>query len=193
MEAPYKKPKKIKILLLATMFLALGGVIAFYIGFQQDSEVPESIPESAEPDATLSIGKIRQTATREGKKEWSLEASSARYADKAGQMVLKDLTVTFFLNDKSEIILTADQGMLNTASNDIEVSGNVMLKNKEYKLLTESLSYAHDKRVLYSKAPATISGTSARLAADKLSFDLSTKKLTLEGGIETTLDYHFLR
>ncbi len=191
MTTEYKKPKKLKIFLLATIFIVLGGVIGIYIGFQQDSKVSESIPESVEPDATLSIGKIHQTATRKGKKEWSLEANSARYVDKTSQMVLKDLMVTFFLDDKSEITLAADKGILNTDSNDIEVSGNVVVKNKEYKLLTERLNYAHDKRVLYSTAPVTISGPSAHLAADTISFDLNTKKVTLEGSVETTLDNNF--
>lgn len=191
MATEYKKPKKLKIFLLATIFIVLGGVIGIYIGFQQDSKVSESIPESVEPDATLSIGKIHQTATRKGKKEWSLEANSARYVDKTSQMVLKDLMVTFFLDDKSEITLAADKGILNTDSNDIEVSGNVVVKNKEYKLLTERLNYAHDKRVLYSTAPVTISGPSAHLAADTISFDLNTKKVTLEGSVETTLDNNF--
>jgi LPS export ABC transporter protein LptC len=191
MATEYKKPKKIKIFLLATIFIALGGVIGIYIVFQQDSKVSESIPESVEPDATLSIGKIHQTATRKGKKEWSLEAGSAHYIAKTSQMVLKDLMVTFFLDDKSEITLTADKGILNNDSNDIEVSGNVVVKNKEYKLLTERLNYAHDKRVLYSTAPVTISGPSAHLAADTISFDLNTKKVTLEGRVETTLDNNF--
>ena len=191
MTTEYKKPKKLKIFLLATIFIVLGGVIGIYIGFQQDSKVSESIPESVEPDATLSIGKIHQTATRKGKKEWSLEASSGHYVDKTSQMILKDLMVTFFLDDKSEIILAADKGILNTDSNDIEVSGNVVVKNKEYKLLTERLNYAHDKRVLYSTAPVTISGPSAHLAADTISFDLNTKKVTLEGSVETTLDNNF--
>lgn len=193
MESPYKKPKKIKIFLLATMFITLGGVIAFYIVFQQDSKVPELIPESVEPDATLSIGKIHQTATRKGVKEWSLEASSAHYIDKIGQMVLKEPVVTFFLNDKSEVILEADEGMLYTDSNDIEVSGNVVVKNKEYTLLTESVIYAHNTRLLYSKTPVTISGTSTRLEADRISLDLNNKKLTLEGGVEATLDSPFAR
>jgi LPS export ABC transporter protein LptC len=191
MATEYKKPKKLKIFLLATILIVLGGVIGIYIGFQQDSKVSESIPESVEPDATLSIGKIHQTATRKGKKEWSLEANSAHYVDKTSQMVLKDLMVTFFLDDKSEITLAADKGILNTDSNDIEVSGNVVVKNKEYKLLTERLNYAHDKRVLYSTAPVTISGPSAHLAADTISFDLNTKKVTLEGSVETTLDNNF--
>ena len=191
MATEYKKPKKLKMFLLATIFVTLGGVIWIYIGFQQDSTVSEPMPESVEPDATLSIGKIHHTATRKGKKEWSLEAASANYIGETSQMVLEDLKVTFFLDDESEMTLTADKGNLNTDSNDIEVSGNVVVINREYKLLTEGLNYAHDKRLLYSTTPVTISGPEAHLAADKISFDFNTKKVTLEGSVETTLTNNF--
>jgi LPS export ABC transporter protein LptC len=191
MATDYKKPKKLKIFLLATIFITLGGVIWIYIVFQQDSTVSESIPQSVEPDATLSIGKIHHTATRKGKKEWSLEAGSANYIGKTSQMVLKDLTVRFFIEDTGEITLAADKGILNTDSNDIEVSGNVVVINKQYKLLTEKLNYANDKRVLYSTAPVTISGPAVHLTADTLSFDLNTQKVTLEGSVETKLDNNF--
>ena len=191
MATDYKKPKKLKIFLLATIFITLGGVIWIYIVFQQDSTVSEPIPQSVEPDATLSIGKIHHTATRKGKKEWSLEAGSANYIGKTSQMVLKDLTVRFFIEDTGEITLTADKGILNTDSNDIEVSGNVVVINKQYKLLTEKLNYANDKRVLYSTAPVTISGPAVHLTADTLSFDLNTQKVTLEGSVETKLDNNF--
>lgn len=191
MAADYKKPKKLKIFLLATIFITLGGVIWIYIVFQQDSTISEPIPQSAEPDATLSIGKIHHTATRKGKKEWSLEAGSANYIGKTSQMVLKDLMVRFFIDDETEITLAADKGILNTDSNDIEVSGNVVVINKQYKLLTEKLNYANDKRVLYSTAPVTISGPAVHLTADTISFDLNTQKVTLEGSVETKLDNNF--
>ena len=191
MATEYKKPKKIKIFLLATIFIGLGGIIGIYIGFRQDSKTSQAIPESVEPDATLSIGKIHQTATRKGKKEWSLEASSAHYIDKTNQMVLKDLKVIFFLKDNSQITLTAKRGILKTDSNDIEVSDHVVVKNEEYELLTDSLKYAHDRRLLYSSTPVTISGTSALLAADSISFDLNSKKLILQGSVETTIDKNF--
>ena len=103
-------------------------------------------------------------------------------------MLIKDVKVTFFLKDKSEIILKADQGTLDTDTSNIEVSGNVILKNNEYRMLTENLSYLHDQRLLYSKAPVRISGASAELAAESLSFDLDAKRLTLEGGVATTIN-----
>ncbi|MGD9174686.1 MAG: LPS export ABC transporter periplasmic protein LptC [Desulfobacterales bacterium] len=188
MTTVYKKPRKLKFILLATIVIALGTVIAIYIQFRSDVDVAEQVVESEEPDATLSVNKIQQTATRDGKKEWSLEASSGHYLDKTRQLLLKDVKVTFFLKDKSEIILKADQGTLNTDTSNIEVSGNVILKNNEYRMLTENLSYLHDQRVLYSKAPVRISSASAELAAESLSFDLDAKRLTLEGGVATTID-----
>ena len=188
MTTVYKKPRKLKLILLATIVIALGTVIAIYIQFRSDVYVAEQVVESEEPDATLSVNKIQQTATRDGKKEWSLEASSGHYLDKTRQLLLKDVKVTFFLKDKSEIILKADQGTLNTDTSNIEVSGNVILKNNEYRMLTENLSYLHDQRLLYSKAPVRISGASAELAAESLSFDLDAKRLTLEGRVATTID-----
>lgn len=191
METRYKKPVKIKILLLTIILITISGVIGIYIGFRQDSKQAEPIPESIEPDATLSIGKIQQTATRKGKKQWSLEANSAHYIDKTNQMVLKDLSVIFFLEDDSEVTLAADRGILKIDSNDITVSGNVVLNNQEYKLLTDKLNYVHDRRVMYSDAPVIITGASARLEADSASFDLNSKKITMDGSVEATIAKNF--
>ncbi len=191
MASVYKKPTLIKIILAATIVIILGTVIAIYIISQSDPYVMEPVAESAEPEATLSVNKIHQTATRDGKKEWSLEASSGHFIDKTRQLILKDVKVTFFLKDKSEILLLADQGILETDSSNIEVTGNVVLDNKEYKLLTEKLSYDHNQRLLYSKTPVTISGASAKLAAESLRFDIDTKKLTLEGRVATQIDKDF--
>jgi LPS export ABC transporter protein LptC len=80
---------------------------------------------------------------------------------------------------------------LKTESNDIAVSGNVVLNNKEYKLLTEKLNYAHERRVLYSSAPVIITGTSSQLAADSISFDLNSNKITMEGSVEATIAKNF--
>ncbi len=191
MASVYKKPTLIKIILAATIVIILGTVIAIYIISQSDPYVMEPVAESAEPEAALSVNKIHQTATRDGKKEWSLEASSGHFIDKTRQLILKDVKVTFFLKDKSEILLLADQGILETDSSNIEVTGNVVLDNKEYKLLTEKLSYDHNQRLLYSKTPVTISGASAKLAAESLRFDIDTKKLTLEGRVATQIDEDF--
>ena len=134
--------------------------------------------------ANISISKVYQTATRDGIKEWSLEAKSAYYIDATKQANFQGVIITFFLKDKGKVCLTADQGILKTDSNDIEVTGNVVVRNETYSLRTKKLNYEHTKRILFSKVPVEIVGDSLNLASDSMSFDLNTNRIFLEGRVE---------
>jgi len=114
------KTKKLSIILLIVILLALGTVVAVFIGYRTVSNAPEMLISSIQDGANLSLGKIKQTATRDGKKEWSLEAASAQYMENDKKAVLKDLFITYFLEDDRKVYLNADQGILNTDTNDIE-------------------------------------------------------------------------
>jgi len=184
---PSKTSKTIKLILLSIILITVGIVIVVYVGYRRISNTPELILSTIEEGANMSIGKIRQTVTRDGKREWSLEADSAHYIEKQKQMILKDLSVTFFLDDNSEVYLSAQKGIVNRDSNDIEVSGNVVIKKDNYRLTTEQLNYDHKQRIIFSKVPVTISGNSTNILADSAIFDLNTKKIRLEGNIEGTL------
>jgi len=184
---PSKTSKTIKLILLSIILITVGIVIVVYVGYRRISNTPELILSTIEEGANMSIGKIRQTVTRDGKREWSLEADSAHYIEKQKQVILKDLSVTFFLDDNSEVYLSAQKGIVNRDSNDIEVSGNVVIKKDNYRLTTEQLNYDHKQRIIFSKVPVTISGNSTNILADSAIFDLNTKKIRLEGNIEGTL------
>ena len=143
--AQYLKSRKLKLVLLSIILIAAGIVIVVYLGYQRLSDAPELLLSTIQDGADMSIGKIHQTATRDGKREWSLEAASAHYMEDKKQVILNELSVIFYLNDGSEAYLAADRGVLNTASNDIVVSGNVIIKKDTYRLTTEKLNYKNKK------------------------------------------------
>lgn len=182
--AYYKKSKSVKIILLAVVSLIVGVIIFAYMGYRRIVSAPELIISTIQEGADMSIGRIHQTSTRDGKKEWSLEANSAQYSQSKKQVILENLAVTFFLEDNSEVYLTANHGLLNTASNDIEVSGNVVVKKDQYTLKTENLSYTNNRRLILAKSAVTISGDSHEISADTATFDLNTKEIILEGDVE---------
>ena len=184
--SPHKHPKRVKIFLIAVVLITISLVVAVYIGFRQITDTPEMILSTIKEGADMSIGKIHQTSTRDGKKEWSLEASSAHYTDAKHQVVLKDLSVTFFLEDNSEVYLTADNGKLNTKSNNIDVSGNVVITRDKYVLTTNKMKYKHKQRLILSRDPVVITGEAGKISADTALFDLDTNKITLEGKVEGT-------
>jgi LPS export ABC transporter protein LptC len=111
--------------------------------------------------------------------------------DQKNQAIFKDLSVTFYLEDDSEVYLTANQGILNTDSNDMEIYGNVVIRNNDYKLRCETLYYDHDKRIIFSKVPINVSGSSFDLVADSMSLNLSNNKALFVGKVKGTFSEHF--
>jgi len=185
------KIKKLSIILLVVILLAIGTVVTVFIGYRRVSNAPEMLLSSIKDGANLSLGKIRQTATRDGKKEWSLEAGSAHYIENENKAVLKDLFITYFLEDNREVYLNADQGILNTDTNDIEFSGNVVIRNEEYRLKTEQLSYKHKRRLIFTDDPVHISGDAADLTGDSLTYDLKVNKIVLSGNVTAAISSDF--
>ena len=171
--------------------MAIGTVVAIFIGYRQISSAPEMLVSSIKDGANLSLGKIRQTATRDGRTEWSLEAGSAHYIEDKNKAVLKDLSITYFLENNQKVYLNADSGILNTGTNDIEFSGNVIIRNKDYLMKTEQLYYKHKRRLIFSDVPVNISGEVAEISANSLTFELATNKIVLSGDVTTSLSRNF--
>mgnify|MGYP000140010194 CR=1 FL=1 len=181
----YHRFSKLKILILVAAVFVLAVLVAVYAGYRLLENAPEKLIASIAEDAKLSLGKIQQTATRDGKTEWRLDAASARYLEAENQVQLNDLIVTFYMESGQEVQLSASDGLLNTESNDIEVSGDVHIKNEDYTLNTATLHYRHDQRIIFSSAPVVIKRKiGGHLTADALKLDLNTNLLMLEGNVK---------
>ncbi len=181
-------PKKLKLILLSVILIALGATIAVFVSHRRVLDKEENIVSGIQSKANISIGKAHQTATRNGIKEWSLNAASVNYIVKKNQAIFRNVSVTFYLKDKTEVYLTANKGILNTDSNNMELFGNVVVKNAKYRLKTENLHYKHNKRVIFSKVPVIITGAAFDFAADSMSLNLNTNNTMLGGKVEGTID-----
>ena len=176
---------------MTVILLAVGMIVSVFIGYRKVSNAPELLLSSIKEGANLSLGKIRQTATRDGKKEWSLEADSANYMEAENKVDLKNLSVIYFLKDNREVYLEADRGILQTETNDIEFSGNVVIRNEEYRLKTEHLNYEHVRRLISSDTPVHISGGDSELSAASITYDLKANKVVLTGNVAATISRDF--
>jgi len=186
-----KKTKKLSIFLLTVILLAVGMIVSVFVGYRQVSNAPELLLSSIKEGANLSLGKIRQTATRDGKKEWSLEADSANYMEAENKVDLKNLSVIYFLKDNREVYLEADRGILQTDTNDIEFSGNVVIRNEGYQMKTEHLNYEHGRRIIICDQSIRIWGQGAELTAESAKYDLNADKIVLKGNVVAAVPLDF--
>ena len=181
-----QNPRKLKFFLISIIIILLGIIIAVFSKYRNMSDETAGLKPAIQSVAKMALGRVHHTATRDGVIEWSLDASAARLLDEKKQLILDDLSVVFYMKDGKKAYLTAEKGFLHTESNDIEVAGNVVVKNDNYVLKTEKLNYEHTRRILFSNVSVEISSDSEKLTADSISFDLNTKKIMLEGNVKGT-------
>jgi len=165
-------------------------VVAFY-KYRRIADNPEELLSSIPGNANLTIGEIQQTATRDGIKEWVLHATSAQYIESKKQVLLEELNITFFLKDHQKVFMSAAHGILYSDSKNMEVAGDVVVKNTHSRLITEQLLYNHRNRLLLTKTPVEIMGESYKIMADSMSMDLNTNKTILEGKVKGTFSEAF--
>lgn len=182
-----KRQRRIKIFLLLAIIIILVAVAAIFMNYRHTLNQAEKIVSVIKDEASISIDKVHQTATRDGITEWTLDAGSVQYMNEKKEVVFQDISVTFFPESKKEARLTADQGLLKTDSNNIEVSGNVVLENEEYRLRTQRLCYEYENRIFSSDVPVKLRGFGFDLAADSMSLDLETTKTLFKGNVRGTL------
>lgn len=182
-----KNQRLIKRLLLAVVVLCVLAIIVVLIGYRRVSQDPEVLLSQIQKQADMHLRKIRQTATKNGIREWRMEAESATLLKKKQTMLLVKPIVEVFMADGDHVHLTADEGIIYTDSNRLAVSGNVVAKNRVYQVNTDSIDYNPTTRELRADQPVTITSQSATLTANTMAMDLTTNITRFEGGVKGTI------
>lgn len=180
------RKRHIKIALTIAVVAGLGILAAVFLQLRshQGASVPVPMPAV---DALMTLAKVHQTATKDGKVQWKLDAESAQLEAKGGRMILTAPVVEFHMENGTKVNLTAEKGILHTGSNDMEVTGNVRLHNDRYTLMAETLIYQHKQRMLKSDAPVHIKSGTMALRADKMTYNLDENLARFIGKVEGNL------
>jgi LPS export ABC transporter protein LptC len=184
---PLRTQGLVRRIVLAASLVAAGIAAAVYLGYRQLAPIPElAVSPKAGPEEMVVEG-VHQSATREGRTEWSLDAATAQYRLTEKKVLLNEMSVTFFTQNEQKVYLTARQGTVMTDSQDMEANGNVVIYNDLYRLETETISYAHGPRMITSDLPVKIRGPAGELLADSFAMDLNANRLVMKGHVQGIL------
>lgn len=184
-----KGHKKIQPILILVIFITLGILtVVFFSAVRTRSTPPrvDTIP-ATDQEATLSIAGVSMVTTRDGKTAWNLSAKTGNYLDQHKKAVFGAISAVFFTSEGRQVFLSADEGTYNSASNDLEVSGHVVIKNDQYQMETALLMYDHSHQLFSSEASVSVKSDSAGITADSMAYDLRTEKITLNGNVSGTI------
>lgn len=179
--------RKITIALIAFSLITTVIIAGIFIKNRFLSQDPVKLISSIQQNASLAIGNVHQVSTRDGTKEWILDARSAHVIDESKQLMLEDVTVVYFIKNGKDVQLTANRGILKTETKDIEVAGQVVLTYSDYTLETEKMNYDHGRRILFSSTPVKIIGDTINLTADSMKYDLTANQTWFQRNVEVLL------
>ena len=143
-------------------------------------------PQTKGNSATLTLDKMRHTATRQGVDEWSVEADTVNLFNTEKRAVFYQLKARYFEKTGKITVMTADQGILNTETRDMEVSGNVVVIRGPITIESDTLTYRKKAHTISSKSPVVISDGISTLTGDTMHMELNAGTLDLDGNVTGT-------
>lgn|GEM_PF-2206703 len=169
-------------MLLLVAAAAAAGVI-FGLARHGD-RVEYSEPEFLPKGQDLGLSEVRQTAMKAGRLQWELFAGTAGFVQKENQATLESVRVDFHAEDGRIIRVRADQGVVDTRTNDVDLTGHVEAKDGSYTLKTESLRYESGRERISGNARTHLTGKGLAVAGDAFEYDLSAGRLNVLGNVE---------
>jgi LPS export ABC transporter protein LptC len=181
--------KRLLVVLVVTIVIAMAGI---YAGSRGLNQTAGDLVASIQKGADISMDSIQHRAVRDGVEQWRLDAASAHYMQKKKEAVFDKVALTFFQDGGGEIRLKADRGVLDTDTNDMEVSGNVVMAADTYQLETEELQYDHQRRKISADHAVRIHREESTLTSDSMQFLMDEDRLILEGRVHGIFEQHQL-
>jgi len=154
------------------------GILAWYtITPQGGKNPPAGEPASA---ADLKLDRLRYTETREGVKEWELEAASAQYFKEDGTVVFEKIRAAFFGKSEQTYSLEGEKGRFNTQTKALEAFDGVRLETSDgYRLETRALRYQPDTRELSTGDPVEMRGPQGKITGTGLIVNLDQQRIKI--------------
>jgi len=168
--------------MVSLMVAMLGfGLFKFHRVKKDPDAATALLPENTD----ISLNQIHQISTRDGIKEWSLDADSVRFQKKENRSVLKNVSVRFFLKDGGTVYITGAQGVFRTDTKDMEMWGDVVVRYGQYILKTERLTYDNKTRSVHTETPILLEGEGVFLSGNSMTFSFADEQVIVGGGVET--------
>lgn len=162
------------------------GVLTWYTMVPKGGKNPPAGAPASPAD--LKLDRLRYTETRDGVKEWELEAASAHYFKEDGTVVLEKIRAAFFGKSQQTYSLEGEKGRFNTQTKAIEAFDGVKLETSDgYRLETRTLSYQADTRELSTGDPVEMQGPQGRISGTGLIVDLDEQRMKILGPVEVVL------
>ncbi len=171
--------------LLAFLILLAVAALGTVVWQQLQQPQPEKILGMLPDEIDLALENLHYTQNEEGRKRWTLDADKAEYQRDSSQVTLSKVKLSFFQAGQfGNIELTADQGLLEQVTRQVDVWGDVVLTSDNgEQLFTERLHYDDQTRRLSTEEPIRFLSPQSELTGTGLQIDIDQGRLLVKDNV----------
>lgn len=175
---------KIRLLLILVLIFIIVCLFAiyFYEKFSADTLLIKNI--KIDSKAALVLSSMHQTSTKNGVKEWTIDATSAKLLKDKNKVIMENVSIVFFMKNLKKIYLSSKHGALDTKTHDMTFTDNVKVRHSGYTLETEILHYEQKRHMIYSTKHVRIKDHDSMIEGDSLKVDLNKNRTILRGNVK---------
>lgn len=178
--------KKISLLIVITAIVCVACLATMIWHMLKPLTEEEMKPPLSSAAADLQLKKVKYTETREGVKEWELEAFSVGYFQEEGIVVCEKIKATFFGQNKVSYTLTGVQGKFHIKTKVIEVFGGVKIDSTDgYHLRSSSIKYLAERRELITTDLVEMEGPRFRVEGQGMIIDIDRQRVKVLSQVNT--------
>ncbi len=183
--------KKLTLPLIGLLILIIVILIGFFY-FDKLLTTPIELKNiKVDTNSVLNLNALKQISTKNGIKEWALEAASAKLMKAEDKALLKDVSITFFTKDNKKVNLTSQEGKLNTKTHDMTFSGDVIVRYETSILRTDKLHYTKKEHIIHTNTHVTLEKADSVIDADSMITRLNENMTILTGHVKGTFSEIF--
>lgn len=172
-------------LFLLSSLIAIG--VSLLISYHSRREASE-VKTFASTEADVGFDRMHYVETRDGQREWELEAVSARYFKGENLTMLDRVKVVFYSKKGITYTLEGREGRFKNDTRDVEVRGDVVITSSEgYQLKTDSLKMVSGGKEISTEDRVVLKGPRLDGEGVGLLIDREAERLTLLNNVKVIL------
>ena len=181
------KTKFIQISLLLLAFLLIFFTYFFNLKKKQPSTTNLDQIKTVETDGekekavnTNTFVEVQYTGFDSSGNRFLIDSKEAYFeTDRPDIILMNEVFCTFYFKDQTIMTVQSSYGIYNNVTNDMEFTENVKMNYLENVLFAEKANFFNVKKELTIEGDVKTKGPEGQLNADKLEFDLNSKKLKI--------------
>ncbi len=179
---------KSKKLIVAGVVVLLISAAAYFVKMQADKLPGKALLKIMSDNIDLQVKNVHYTDVSDKGSKWEVNADTARYIRNENRAFLDKVSIKLILVNGKEYVLHADKGELKTDTNDMTVSGHVVIvSNNGDRFTTDYLHYSDSLRLFETDAPVEMENERAKIRGVGLKLSLNDESASLLSGVRAVI------